>query len=76
MKEGDARDMYGTLFNVGMIVAGCIIGSLFKKGIKDEYHIILMHAMGLAAMGLGINAVVQHLPVSYTHLTLPTMAVV
>jgi len=56
--------MYGTLFNVGMIIAGSIIGSIFKKGIKDEYHTILMHAMGLAAMGLGINAVVQHLPLS------------
>ena len=46
-KMGDARDMYGTLFNVAMIVAGSLIGSLFKKGIKDKYHTILMHAMGL-----------------------------
>ncbi|TRZ39942.1 DUF554 domain-containing protein [Niallia circulans] len=56
--------MFGTLFNVGMIIAGSIIGSIFKKGIKDEYHSILMQAMGLVAMGLGINAIVQHIPSS------------
>ncbi|WOD65546.1 DUF554 domain-containing protein (plasmid) [Niallia taxi] len=56
--------MFGTFFNVGMIIAGSIIGSIFKKGIKDEYHSILMQAMGLVAMGLGINAIVQHLPSS------------
>lgn len=56
--------MFGTFFNVGMIIAGSIIGSIFKKGFKDEYHSILMQAMGLVAMGLGINAIVQHLPSS------------
>lgn len=56
--------MFGTFFNVGMIIAGSIIGSIFKKGIKDKYHSILMQAMGLVAMGLGINAIVQHLPSS------------
>ncbi|MED4040195.1 DUF554 domain-containing protein [Niallia taxi] len=56
--------MFGTFFNVGMIIAGSIIGSIFKKGIKDEYHSILMQAMGLVAMGLGINAIIQHLPSS------------
>lgn len=56
--------MYGTIFNVAMIIGGCIIGSIFKKGIKDEYHQMMMNAMGLAAMALGINAIVQHLPKS------------
>ena len=56
--------MYGTIFNVAMIIGGCIIGSIFKKGIKDEYHQMLMNTMGLAAMALGINAIVQHLPKS------------
>ena len=69
-------DMYGTLFNVAMIMAGSLIGSIFKKGIKNEYHTILMHAMGLAAMGLGINAVVQHLPLSeYPVLFIVSLAV-
>lgn len=56
--------MFGTIFNTMMIIVGSIIGSIFKKGIKDEYHNILMQAMGLVAMGLGINALVQHLPSS------------
>ncbi|MBU8691039.1 DUF554 domain-containing protein [Priestia megaterium] len=56
--------MFGTIFNVVMIIVGSIIGSIFKKGIKDEYQDILMQAMGLAATALGINAVVQHLPSS------------
>jgi uncharacterized protein len=56
--------MFGTIFNTAMIIAGSIIGSIFKKGIKDEYHQILMQAMGLVAMGLGINAFVHHLPSS------------
>lgn len=56
--------MFGTIFNVGMIIVGSIIGSIFKKGIKEEYHEILMQAMGLTAAALGINAIVQHLPSS------------
>lgn len=56
--------MFGTIFNVVMIIVGSIIGSIFKKGVKDEYQNILMQAMGLAATALGINAVVQHLPSS------------
>jgi uncharacterized membrane protein YqgA involved in biofilm formation len=56
--------MFGTIFNVVMIIVGSIIGSIFKKGVKDEYQDILMQAMGLAATALGTNAVVQHLPSS------------
>ncbi|MFD4704058.1 DUF554 domain-containing protein [Gottfriedia sp. NPDC058432] len=56
--------MFGTIFNTLMIIAGSVIGSIFKKGIKEEYHEILMQAMGLVALGLGINSLVQHLPSS------------
>jgi uncharacterized protein len=51
--------MFGTIFNTMMILIGSIVGSVFKKGIKDDYHNILMQAMGLVALGLGINALVQ-----------------
>ncbi|MEC2145724.1 DUF554 family protein, partial [Bacillus spizizenii] len=54
--------MFGTIFNTVMIIAGSIIGGIFKKGIKDEYQNILMQAMGFAAVALGINAITQHLP--------------
>ena len=68
--------MVGTIFNTMMIIVGSIVGSIFKKGIKDEYNIILMQAMGLVAMGLGINALVQHLPSSkYPVLFIVSLAV-
>lgn len=68
--------MLGTIFNAMMIIVGSIVGSIFKKGIKDEYNNILMQAMGLVAMGLGINALVQHLPSSkYPILFIVSLAV-
>ena len=56
--------MIGTIVNTGTILAGSIIGSLVKKGIKEEYQGALFNAMGLAAAGLGINAIVQNMPKS------------
>lgn len=56
--------MIGTIVNTGMILAGCVIGSLLKKGIKEKYQGALFNAMGLAAAGLGINAIVQNMPKS------------
>jgi uncharacterized membrane protein YqgA involved in biofilm formation len=56
--------MIGTIFNVGMILIGCTLGSVFKHGIKPAYHEILMQALGLAATVIGINAVVQRMPQS------------
>lgn len=68
--------MFGTVFNAGMILAGCLIGSMLKKELKDEYHQILMQAMGLVALGLGIDALVQHLPNSkYPVLFIVSLAV-
>ncbi|MBO2707052.1 DUF554 family protein [Lactiplantibacillus plantarum] len=56
--------MIGTIFNTSMILAGCLVGSIFKKGIKPAYHAILLQALGLAACVIGINAVVQRMPQS------------
>ena len=56
--------MLGTIVNTGTILTGSIIGSIIKKGIKEEYQGALFNAMGLAATGLGINAVVQNMPKS------------
>ena len=56
--------MLGTIVNVGCIATGSIIGSVFKKGIKEQHQEALFNAMGLAALGLGINAVVQNMPKS------------
>ena len=54
--------MIGTFVNMGTIILGSIIGGLVKKVLKDEYSSCLFTAMGLAATGLGINAVVQNMP--------------
>lgn len=54
--------MIGTIVNVGTILTGSIIGSVFKKGIKPQYTGALMNAMGLAATGIGINSIVQNMP--------------
>lgn len=56
--------MIGTIVNTGTIITGSIVGSIIRKGIKEEYKDTLFTAMGLAATGLGINAVVQNMPKS------------
>ncbi|MFI3129440.1 MAG: DUF554 domain-containing protein [Bacillota bacterium] len=53
--------MIGTIANVTTIVLGSILGSLFKKGINPKYQDALYNAMGLAALGLGVNAVAGNL---------------
>ncbi len=56
--------MIGTLANVATIVAGSLMGGLFRKVMNDKLSGALMDVMGLAAFGLGINAVVQNMPKS------------
>ncbi len=56
--------MLGTIVNTCTILAGSVIGSVFKKGIQEKQQNALFTAMGLAATGLGINAVVQNMPKS------------
>lgn len=54
--------MLGTIVNTITIVTGSLIGSVVRKGIKEEYQGALFTAMGLAATALGINAVVSNMP--------------
>ena len=54
--------MLGTIVNVCTILAGSTIGSIVRKGIKEEYSGALFTAMGLAATALGINAIVSNMP--------------
>ncbi len=56
--------MIGTIVNTGTILVGSVIGSIFQKGIQEKQQQALYTAMGLAATGLGINAVVQNMPKS------------
>ena len=54
--------MLGTIVNVCTILIGSTIGSVVRKGIKEEYSGALFTAMGLAATALGINSVVSNMP--------------
>ena len=56
--------MLGTIVNTATILMGSIIGSVFKKGIREKHQAALFNAMGLAAAGLGINSIVQNMPKS------------
>ena len=68
--------MIGTIANTCTILLGSIIGSVFKKSIKKDHQDALFTAMGLAATGLGINAVVQNMPnSSYPVLFIASLAI-
>ncbi|MBQ9948612.1 MAG: DUF554 domain-containing protein [Oscillospiraceae bacterium] len=56
--------MIGTLVNTGTILIGSLIGGLLKKGIKDKYRDALYNAMGLAAIGIGVNSICTNMPKS------------
>lgn len=50
--------MIGTIANTIAIVVGSCAGSVIRHGLGEKYQEVLFAAMGLAAFGLGINAVV------------------
>lgn len=54
--------MLGTIVNVIAILVGSTLGMLLRKGIKEKYRDCLYNAMGLAAIGIGLNAVIQNMP--------------
>lgn len=56
--------MIGTLVNTGTILCGSLLGGLLKKGIKDKYRDALYNAMGLAAIGIGVNSICSNMPKS------------
>jgi uncharacterized membrane protein YqgA involved in biofilm formation len=57
--------MIGTLANVCAILVGTALGCLLKKGIKPQYEQALFTAMGLAALGIGLQNVVLNIPKSH-----------
>lgn len=68
--------MIGTIANTCTILIGSIIGSVLKRGLKEKYQNALYIACGLAAVGVGINAVVSHMPDSkYPVLFIVSLAV-
>ncbi len=56
--------MIGTIVNTGTILVGSVLGGLLRKGIKDKYRDALYNAMGLAAVGIGVNSICANMPKS------------
>lgn len=56
--------MIGTYVNVVAILVGTTIGCLLKRGISKKYEHALFTVMGLAALGIGLENVVNSLPKS------------
>ncbi len=54
--------MIGTIANVTTILIGSILGGLFRKGLSERIQSCLFNAMGLAAVGVGINSLVGNMP--------------
>lgn len=54
--------MLGTIVNTSTILSGSLLGSVFGRGIKENYKKALFDALGLATVGLGANAVVSNMP--------------
>lgn len=68
--------MIGTLVNTAAIVVGSLVGGTIRQGLKAKYQEVLYLAMGLAALGIGINSVVQNMPnSSYPVLFIASLAI-
>lgn len=68
--------MLGTIVNVGCILSGSVIGSFVGRGINEKYKTALFDALGLATIGLGVNAFVSNMPKSeYPVLFIASLAI-
>ncbi|WP_080806695.1 DUF554 domain-containing protein [Desulfamplus magnetovallimortis] len=47
--------MLGTVVNAAAVIAGCLVGLLFKGGVPDKYNKTIMHAVSLAVLVIGIK---------------------
>ena len=56
--------MIGTLTNTATIILGTLAGAVLHRGIKDKYKRTLYDGLGLASLGIGLNATITHFPQS------------
>lgn len=67
--------MIGTIINACAILVGSSIGSVIKRGLKPKYQDAIFTALGIATIGLGLNATLQNMPnSSYPVLFIVSMA--
>ena len=68
--------MIGTFVNAGLIIIGSLIGGFFKKIMNEDLNQKLLTTMGLAALGIGLNSVIQNMPKSnYPVLFIASLAI-
>lgn len=51
--------MLGTIVNALTIIAGSLIGLLFRGGIPEKYNQTMMHAIGLAVILIGVKTALK-----------------
>jgi uncharacterized membrane protein YqgA involved in biofilm formation len=51
--------LFGTIVNTMSIVAGSLIGLLFRGGIPEKYNRTMMHAIGLAVVLIGVKTALK-----------------
>ena len=51
----------GTIINTLAVIAGGVIGLLFKKGISARFEKILMQANGLAVIFIGLSGALKYM---------------
>lgn len=59
--------MIGTIANTCAILIGTAIGCFLKGGLKKKYEEALFIAMGLSALGIGLEYAVNNMPKSHYH---------
>lgn len=52
--------MIGTIVNTCTIIVGSIVGAVMNRGIKEKYKDTLYTGLGLACLGIGLNAVISN----------------
>lgn len=68
--------MLGTIVNTCTIITGSVIGSFVSRGINEKYKKALFDGLGLATVGLGVNAFVSNIPkVTYPVLFIASIAI-
>lgn len=53
--------MTGTIVNTCAIIVGSIVGCLIGRGIKEKYKTVIYDGLGLASLGIGLNATLSHI---------------
>ena len=52
--------MIGTIVNTCTIIIGSVVGAIMNQGIKEKYKDTLYTGLGLACLGIGLNAVISN----------------